>query len=342
MFRKKKIFTIITLVLTLMLLVSCTNGGALSGDSKKEDDTVIVSFVTVGELGDLGFNDACNVGLEKASQEFGVETQVFEAKEDTKVMPDLLEQAAETSDIVIVTGHEFYNLVKDIAPSYSNVQFFYIDDAIEGYDNVTSVIFKANEGSFLAGALAAMKSKTGAIGFIGGDDYSVIRSFETGYKAGAEYINPDIQIKSLMVGNFEDPSAGKEAALALYSKGCDIIFTVSGDTGMGVFEAAAETGNYAIGVDSDQRHINPDAIIASMVKDLDGSIYDMINRTLNDTLEEGTVYMYDLSNGGVDLTYGDDTMPEIVTPEEKDVINQIKEAIIFGKLEVPEYEFVLY
>lgn len=340
MFRKKKKLTIMALAIAICLLVACTNID--KGVNNNDKDTIRVSFITIGELGDLGFNDACNDGLEKASQDFGVETQVFEAKDDTSVMQDLLGQAAKNSDIVIVTGHSFYDLTKDIAPSYPNVQFFYIDDAVDGYENITSVVFKENEGSFLAGALAAMKSETGVIGFIGGDDYSVIRSFETGYKAGAEYINPNIQIKSLIVGDFEDPSAGKEAALALYEQQCDIIFAVSGDTGNGVFEAAAETGNYAIGVDSDQRYINPEAIIASMTKDVGSAIYDMIDATLDGTVEKGTVYIYDLANNGVDLTYGDDTMPEIVTSTEKDAIEQIKEGIISGKIKVPEYEFVVY
>ena len=169
---------------------------------------------------------------------------------------------------------------------------------------------------------------------MGGQDSETINDFIVGYEAGAKYANPDCAVEVQYANDFEDPAKGKECALALYGLGCDIVYQVAGKTGEGVFEAAAETGNYAIGVDGDQKYINPDVIICSMVKQVGKSIYDTVS-DMDTYFAGGTVWTADMSTGYIDVVYGDDTMTQQVSDELKAEVEDIKTKIISGEIEVP-------
>ena len=197
-----------------------------------------------------------------------------------------------------------------------------------------SILYAQNEGSFLVGYIAAKLTKTGKIGVVGGEDSATINDFIVGYEAGAAYANPDITVEKQYANGFEDPANGKECALALYGMGCDIVFQVAGKTGEGVFEAAAETGNYAIGVDGDQKYINPDVIICSMVKKVGKSIYDTV-ADMENYFKGGEIWEADMATGYIDVVYGDDTMPQQVSDELKAEVEALKEKIISGEIEVP-------
>ncbi|MBN2899721.1 MAG: BMP family ABC transporter substrate-binding protein, partial [Clostridia bacterium] len=215
---------------------------------------------------------------------------------------------------------------------------------IEGIDNITCIDYMENEGSFLAGAVAAMLTTTDMegmnadkkIGMVGGMDISVIRNFQVGYEAGAKYIDPEMAVETIFAGDFEDPAKGKESALALYAKGVDIVFQVAGKTGEGVFEAAKDNGQYAIGVDSDQRYIAPENIVASMIKGVGLSIYESIERIQSGTFERGSVYHYGIKENGVDVSYGTEDMTQFVTEEMKAKVQELKEKIVSGEIVVPE------
>ncbi len=345
----KKLF--LTLLLTLSVMFIVTSCGSSSTEETAPDVTdtaqtedvdtdepVSVSLVVEGGLGDRSFYDSSYSGLERAINELGIKGYVLECKSDPSIFNDQLVQAANNSELVFVVGFGFYDAIQEVAPAFPDVQFVYIDSIIEDVPNITSVVYKENEGSFLAGAVAALQTETGVIGFVGGDDVPVIRNFEIGYIEGAQYINPDIQIESIFVGDYEDPAKGKEAGLALYENGVDIIFSVAGNTGNGVFEAGAETGNYVIGVDSDQRYINPDVIIASMIKAVGTSVFDSIQKYIDGTLEYGSVYVYGLQEGGVDIAYGTEDMPQIVSEENKAIVQELKDDIISGNIVVSEYK----
>src|SRR5699024_776681 len=165
-------------------------------------------------------------------------------------------------------------------------------------------------------------------------DLPVIRNFKVGYEAGAKYIDPEVEVETIFAGDFEDPAKGKESALALYSRGADIVYHVAGKTGEGVFEAAEETGKYAIGVDTDKRYINPDVIVASMVKRVGMSIYDTIERIQDGTLEPGKVYYYGLEENGVELSFGDPDMKQFATDEMIEKLEDIKKKIVNNEIEV--------
>ncbi|NLJ79051.1 MAG: BMP family ABC transporter substrate-binding protein [Tissierellia bacterium] len=294
-----------------------------------------VGLVVAGGLGDRSFYDSANEGVEQAEEELGIEYKVYECRNDPSLYTDQLVQASEYASIVAVVGYEFYDVVQEIAEEFPEVYYIYVDNEIEGIDNLITVSYAENEGSFLAGALAAMLTEEDSIGMVGGMDMPVIRNFEAGYKAGAEYINPDIKVETIFAEDFEDPAKGKEGATALYSGGADIVFQVAGKTGEGVFEAAEEMDRYAIGVDTDQRYINPDVIVASMVKRVGLSIYDTIVSIQNDEVEPGKILYYGLEQNGVGMGYGTEDMKQFVTDEMKDKLAEIEEKISSGEIKVP-------
>lgn len=322
-----------------MVMVGCAGNQPAEQSEEpaaEEASALNVALVVAGGLGDRSFYDSSNEGLKMAIEKLGVEGKVLECKNDPTLYTDQLVQASTASDVVVVVGFEFYDVIQEVAAEFPDKKYVYIDNVIENVENITCIDYKENEGSFLAGALAAMESKTGKIGMVGGMDIPVIRNFQVGYEAGAKYINPDIQVETIFAGDFEDPAKGKESALALYAKDIDIVFQVAGKTGEGVFEAAKDTGKFAIGVDSDQRYINPDAIIASMIKGVDISIYETIEKIQKGEFESGNVYEYGAKENGVRIAYGTEDMPKLVSDEAMNQIQELTAMIIQGDIEVPE------
>ena len=337
---KKKIFGFVSMFLIMaMVMVGCAGNQPAEQSEEpaaEEASALKVALVVAGVLGDRSFYDSSNEGLKMAIEKLGVEGKVLECKNDPTLYTDQLVQASTASDVVVVVGFEFYDVIQEVAAEFPDKKYIYIDNVIENVENITCIDYKENEGSFLAGALAAMESKTGKIGMVGGMDIPVIRNFQVGYEAGAKYINPDIQVETIFAGDFEDPAKGKESALALYAKDIDIVFQVAGKTGEGVFEAAKDTGKFAIGVDSDQRYINPDAIIASMIKGVDISIYETIEKIQKGEFESGNVYEYGAKENGVRIAYGTEDMPKLVSDEAMNQIQELTAMIIQGDIEVPE------
>ena len=337
---KKKIFGFVSMFLIMaMVMVGCAGNQPAEQSEEpaaEEASALKVALVVAGGLGDRSFYDSSNEGLKMAIEKLGVEGKVLECKNDPTLYTDQLVQASTASDVVVVVGFEFYDVIQEVAAEFPDKKYVYIDNVIENVENITCIDYKENEGSFLAGALAAMESKTGKIGMVGGMDIPVIRNFQVGYEAGAKYINPDIQVETIFAGDFEDPAKGKESALALYAKDIDIVFQVAGKTGEGVFEATKDTGKFAIGVDSDQRYINPDAIIASMIKGVDISIYETIEKIQKGEFESGNVYEYGAKENGVRIAYGTEDMPKLVSDEAMNQIQELTAMIIQGDIEVPE------
>ena len=335
----------VLIFLALMLVVSTALVGCQNSATPADGDGVKVGLVLAGGLGDRSFYDSSHEGVEQAKKDFGIEYKVYECRNDSSLLNDQLVQASQYASIVAVVGFEFYDVVQEIAKEFPDVYYIYVDNEIEGIDNLITISYAENEGSFLAGALAAMLTTETSIegidegkviGMVGGVDIPVIRNFQAGYEAGAKYIDPEVEVEVLFAGDFEDPAKGKENATVLYSRGADIVFQVAGKTGEGVFEAAAELGKFAIGVDSDQRYINPDVIVASMVKKVGKSIYDTIENIQKGNVDKGKVVYYGLNQEGVELGYGTDDMVQFATEDMKTKIEDIKAKIISGEIEVPK------
>lgn len=354
---KKRIALLLSLVMMLSVaLVGCGGTEAPAEEATKEvtetaeapaedaAEVLNVALVVAGGLGDRSFYDSSNEGLERAIAELSVNGKVLECKNDPSLFNDQLIQASEISDVVVVIGFEFYDVIQEVAVEFPEKTYIYIDNVIEGIDNLTTIDYMENEGSFLAGAVAAMLTTSDVeginadkkIGMVGGMDIPVIRNFQVGYEAGAKYIDSEMTLETIFAGDFEDPAKGKESALALYAKGVDVVFQVAGKTGEGVFEAAKDNGQFAIGVDSDQRYIAPDNIVASMTKGVGLSIFESIERIQNGTFERGSVYKYGIKENGVDVSYGTEDMQQFVTEEMKAKIQEIREKIVNGEIVVPE------
>lgn len=324
----KKLLSLI-LVVAMMLAVGAT---ACAEEGLK------VAVVLAGATGDRAFYDSANEGLKAlVASDMGIEGTLIECKSDASMYTTNLISAAEDNDVVIAVGWEFWDALTEYAPQLPDTRFIFIDNGLDGVgDNLMSITYAQNEGSFLVGYIAGKLTTTGKIGAVGGEDSETINDFLVGYKAGAEYANADVEVQFQYAGTYDDPAKGKELALALYDAGCDIVFQVASRTGEGVFEAAAERGLYAIGVDSDQKYINPDVIICSMIKQVGLSIEDTITALVTDgTWHGGDIWEADMFTGLIDVAYGDETMPQQVSDELKAEVEMLKEQIISGAIEVP-------
>lgn len=301
------------------------------------DETPSIAVVVAGTLGDRSFYDSSSDGAIKLNADFGTRYSVIECKEDASLYESALYDAAESYDVVAAVGWQFWDALESgtVVADYPEVKFLFIDNGLEGIgDNLMSIVYKQNEGSFLAGYIAAKLTKTGKIGAVGGEDSATINDFLVGYEAGAKYANEAIEVTFQYANTYEDPAKGKECALALYSAGCDIVFQVAGKTGEGVFEAAQETGNLAIGVDGDQKFINPDVIICSMVKQVGQSIYDVV-ANMDTMYVGGTIWAADMATGYVDVVYGTEDMTQQVSDELKAEVEVLKTKIVAGEIVVP-------
>ena len=319
---------ITALVLALLMFLSLIPAVA-------EEAAPSVAVVVAGTLGDRGFYDSSNEGRQKLEADLGAKTTIIECKEDASRYESDLITAAEDYDIVVAVGWQFWDPLNAVVPDFPEVKFIFIDNGLDGVgDNLMSIIYKQSEGSFLVGYIAAKLSLTGKVGVVGGEDVDTINDFIVGYEAGAAYANPDVTVVRRYANGYEDPANGKECATALYDEGCDIVFAVAGKTGEGVFEAAKETGNFAIGVDSDQKFIDPEHIICSMVKSVDKSFYDVVVN-MDEMFQGGVVWTADMANGYIDVAYGTDDMPQQVSDELKAEVEALKTQILNGEIEVP-------
>ncbi|MDO4548943.1 MAG: BMP family ABC transporter substrate-binding protein [Clostridia bacterium] len=311
---------------------------ALSAAAFAESQPLRVAAVLSGSLGDRSFYDSANDGIAQLTAKYdNVQGTVIECKNDASMFTSNLISAAESNDIVIAVGWEFWDALTEYVPQLPDTKFIFIDNGLDGVgDNLLSITYAQNEGSFLVGYIAGKLSQTGKVGAVGGEDSDTINDFIVGYEAGAKLANPEIECLRQYAGTYDDPAKGKECALALYDLGCDIVFQIASKTGEGVFEAASETGNLAIGVDSDQKYINPDVIICSMIKMVNTSIVTAVSNYIDDgVFEGGTIWSADMATGFIDVGYGDETMTQQVSDELKAEVAAIKADIISGAIEVP-------
>ncbi|HUO51640.1 MAG TPA: BMP family ABC transporter substrate-binding protein, partial [Gemmatimonadaceae bacterium] len=254
--------------------------------------------------------------------------------------------AAEHMDLVIAVGFIFTDDITQLAKEYPNTHFADVDYALatdkEGRvipppANVAALKFKEEEGSFLVGAIAAMVGNSKKVGFVGGMDVPLFQKFEAGYKAGVKSVCPDCEVVVQYAGvtpdAFRNPGKGKELALNQYQQGVNVIYHASGSTGLGVFEAARQTGKYAIGVDADQYDEAPGHVLTSMVKGVDAVVFDQIGRVRAGTFAGG-IYEYGLAEHGVGYVY--DAHNRALIPDSVHAKLEALEALIIaGKIQVP-------
>ncbi|HZV01233.1 MAG TPA: BMP family ABC transporter substrate-binding protein [Planctomycetota bacterium] len=316
--------------------LATTLGIAMAGDKKK-----VGLVFDVGGLGDKSFNDAANRGLEKAKKDLSVDAEYKEPGEGNAREGEMRRFAAKKFDLVFGIGFLFTDDITNLAEKFPKVHFACVDYTVTEKkipDNLVALRFKEHEGSFLVGALAALLSKSGKIGFVGGMNIPLIHKFEAGYKAGAKHVNEKVEVIASYAGNngeaFKNPTKGKELALAQLDRGVDIIFHASGSTGLGVFEACKERKAKAIGVDSDQYDEKmPDTILTSMVKHVEVAVFETIKAETEGKFKGG-VKELGLAEEGVGYVY-DDHNKKMIPDEIRTKVEALKKEIVDGKIKVP-------
>ena len=314
------------------------DGGSSDGGGAGDGIKAGIAFDTGGR-GDGTFNDSAAEGADRAASELGAEVKELEATvdEDRKANLELL--AADGMEVIVGVGFMFTDPMTEVAAANPEITFGIVDSVVEA-DNVKSLIFAEEQGSFLVGAAAALKSETGKIGFIGGQEIDLIKKFEAGYTAGAKYINPDIVVDVKYLGPAGDNSAwgnvagAKEIAAGWYAAGTDVIYTAAGGSGAGTIEAAIEAGKWAIGVDSDQYLTagTPEAqavILTSMLKRVDVAVFETI-KAVSEGDKTGGIKVFDLANDGVGYSTSGGYIDEFV-----EQLEEIKAAIVSGEITVP-------
>ena len=345
--RKSKRFTLLATVAALGVLAaacgsstksSSTNAAATTTAAAASSNVTAGLAFDTGGRGDGTFNDSADRGLTKAVAELGVKKIELDAvkDEDRKTNLDLLVQ--QKANPIIGVGFLFGDPMLPIAKANPNTTFAIVDSVVDA-PNVRSLVFAENEGSFLVGAAAALKSKTGHIGFIGGQEIDLIKKFEAGYIAGAKAVNPAIKIESKYLGPAGDNSAwgnvagAKEIAKGWYDAGADVIYTAAGGSGAGTIQAAVEAGKWAIGVDSDQYlTAKPDEqkhILTSMLKHVDVAVFQTI-KAVADGNSKGGIITFDLKSDGVGYATSGGYLDDV-----KAKLDAYKADIISGKIVVP-------
>lgn len=327
----KKYLALLLAFVMLLTLAAC-GGGETKPEAGESDLTL--ALVVAGNFGDRSFYDSSNEGATRLEAE-GVTVKRIECGNTGHT--EQIYNAADVADIVVLVGWEFYD-VEAVATEYPDVKFIWIDNATSApVANVLNITYAQNEGSFLAGYVAAKLSETGVVGAMGGMDDATINDFIVGYKQGALYANPEIQVEVIYSNSYDDPAIGKECALALNEKGADVVFQIASKCGDGVFEAAEEAGFYAIGVDSDQKYISPEVIVCSMCKQVGSSIYDAVKQYMekgDDCGLFGTTWVANMATGYVGLAYGEEDATQQVSDELKAEVEELAKKIVAGEIVV--------
>lgn len=326
-----------------------TTSDSTTKDTGSEDAPLRVAVIYSGFLGDKSFNDSAHIGAMQAVEDMGIELKEMESKEPTEWESNFVAMAADGYDLVICISTQFQEIMTKHAPDFPDTKFALIDGVVEG-ENIVSSTFAQNEGSFLAGAAAALftthdeiegVNPEKVIGWVGGMDIPVLADFFTGYSQGAKYIDPNVTILKSFAGSFNDPLKGKELTIAQYSQGADVVMNVAAGTGTGILEAAKEEGKFAIGVDLDQDSVYPGSVLTSMLKRVDVATYLAITSVINGTYRGNTTTYLDVSNGGVGLTDMSvmketlgDKFPEDILVKLDEIVKKIKS----GEIMVASYE----
>jgi basic membrane protein A and related proteins len=301
-------------------------------------ETTRMAFVTAeGGLGDKSFNDMINEGLKKAEAELGIEYVVIQPRAVSDFQSSLIRAAGQDFDLVLGASFDMIDPMKAAAAAFPDQKFGIIDVGSDPIaPNVAGAVAKDWEGSFLVGIAAAMSSKTGTIGFVGGKDIPVIHRFFNGYYYGAKMAKPEIQVLESYSGSFTDPAAGKEYTLALINRDSDINFAVAGLTGAGVIDAAKSTNTFAIGVDSNQNGMAPGIVLTSMMKRVDVLAFDIVKSVVDGSFQGGVNKQYGLKEGGVEAAM-DDNNKGLISAETLAMMDDLKAKVVSGEIVVPNY-----
>jgi len=342
---------ILLMLAALFALVSaaCTE----RAEARREGCQIKVGIVfDIGGKNDRSFNAAAWEGVKRAERELPVCVYDVEPGNPTSIEPAMRAFAEKNFDLIVGVGFAQGPIMQRVATDYPNVKFAIIDGVIFEADgktpksNVASVVFREHEGSYLVGMIAASKSKTGVLGFLGGMDIPLIHRFQKGYEEGAKAVNPNARVISNYVGvndaAWNNPAKGKELALAQIEKGADVIFTAAGNSGLGAFDAVQQYGRnpqgeankFVIGVDSNQNGVKPGFVLTSMVKRVDNAVYDAVKEVLEGKFKGG-FHVFGLDKDGVAYALDQYNTP-LISEEVLSRVNEARDKIVVGEIKVTD------
>jgi basic membrane protein A len=322
------------LALAALLLATLA---AFAGLAAAQEFSPAVVFDMGGKF-DKSFNEAAYNGAERFKKESGIAYRDFEVTNEAQREQALRNMARRGSQIVVGIGFAQASGMEKVAKEFPATKFAIVD-AVVNLPNVQSIVFKEHEGSFLVGMAAAMASKSGKIGFVGGMDIPLIRKFAVGYEEGAKYVNPKIEIFQNMTGTtpaaWNDPTRGGELARSQFDRGADVVYAAAGATGLGVLQAAKDRGRLAIGVDSNQNYLYPGTMLTSMVKRVDLAVYESFKFAREGVWQPG-VRVLGVAEGGVGYSL-DQYNRSLITPDMEMRLSQARSDIVEKRLKVTDY-----
>ena len=340
-------FVSIALVLAALFAASCATTEA------KKDCKIRVGIVfDIGGKNDRSFNAAAWEGVQRAEKELPICLYDVEPGNPTSIEPAMRAFAEKNFDLIIGVGFAQGPIMQKVADDYPTIKFAIVDGVIFEADgktpkkNVASLVFREHEGSYLVGMIAAEKSKSGVLGFVGGMDIPLIHKFETGYEEGARSVNPNVKFVTNFVGvtdaAWNNPGKGKELALNQIEKGADVIFTAAGNSGLGAFDAVEQFGvngngeanKFVIGVDSNQNGVKPGFVLTSMVKRVDNSVFDVVKEVLSGNFQGG-FHVFGLDKDGVAYAV-DDNNKSLISADVLQRVEESKRKIVAGEIKVTD------
>ncbi len=341
-------FKIALLLAALCLLAACETATEANADKGKIKVGIVFD---IGGKNDRSFNAAAWEGVKRANQDLEIVLRDVEPGNPTSIEPAMRAFAEKNFDLIIGIGFAQGPIMQRVAQDYPNIKFAIVDGVILDKDgkplpNVASLVFREHEGSYLVGMIAAQKSKSGVLGFVGGMDIPLIHRFATGYEEGAKSVNPNIRVLHNYVGvtdaAWNNPGKGKELALNQIEQGADVIFTAAGNSGLGAFDAveqygrnsSGEANKFVIGVDSNQNGQRPGFVLTSMVKRVDNAVYDVVKEVKAGNFQGG-FHSFGLDKDGVAYAM-DENNKSLISP---DVINKVEDAkkrIVAGEIKVTD------
>ena len=331
----KKYLIVFSIFLLSFAASSCGDKSAAASESGKKKVGIVFD---IGGKNDRSFNAAAWEGVKRANKDFDIVLRDVEPGNPTSIEPAMRAFAERGFDLIIGVGFAQGPIMQKVATDFPDIKFAIIDGVIldkagKPFPNVADLVFREHEGSYLVGMLAAQKSKSGVLGFVGGMDIPLIHKFETGYEEGARAVNPSIVVLPDYVGvtdsAWNNPGKGKEIALNQINKGADVIFTAAGNSGLGAFDAVEQYG-----VDSNQNGQKPGFVLTSMVKRVDNAVYDVVKEVVEGKFEGG-FHTFGLDKDGVAYAM-DDNNKNLITPEMLAKTEAAKAKIVAGEIKVTD------
>jgi len=332
-------------LLVPLRFVSKTLGADVMWDGSTRTVNILIDNIEPLKIGlitdvsgihDNSFNQLAWLGLQKAEQELGIKASYIESSQTSDYATNMKQFQTEGNDLLFGIGFTMGDTVLTEAQNNPNQKYAIIDYSYQQTpSNLVGVLFKEEQGSFLAGYIAGKMTETNKVGFVGGFKMPLIDRFSYGFQAGVKYANPDAVVLNEYASSFSDPTKGKEIAKEMYKDGADILFHAAGAVGDGIIVEAKEEDKYVIGVDIDQNYLAPNNVITSVVKRIDNAIYYLTNQLKEDKFAYGKTIVLGLAEGGIDLA---STTNKHVPSEIIAEVESIKKKIIDGSITVPYNE----